>query len=131
MINKLINDEIIERRERALCDHKDVSKTDMNSSAGYELGYADALGELLEFISEHSGDKRRKNTLGNAFIFITRYTLPRKTSADMAATTALKLWWEEIPPTHKKIILDKIESEKGLWDHDPWLWDEFVEWTKR
>ncbi len=50
---------------------------------------------------------------------MTRYALPRKTSADMSTTTALKLWWEDILSTHKKIIQGEIESEKGLGDHDP------------
>lgn len=46
---------------------------------------------------------------------MTRYVLPRKISADMSTTTALKLWWEDIPST----LQGEIESEKGLWDHDP------------
>lgn len=71
------------------------------------------------------------NQLGNAFIFMVRYALPRKTSADMATVTALKSWWSDIPETHKKIILSEMESEKGMWDNDTWLWDEFLEWVKK
>ena len=74
--------------------------------------------------------QNRLNSLGNAFIFMVRYALPRKTSADMATVTALRAWWDDIPETHKKIILDEIENEKGLWDNDTWLWDEFLKEMK-
>ena len=72
-------------------------------------------------------DDKKQNHLGNAFIFMVRYALPRETSADMATVTALRSWWREIPNTHRKRILEEIKSEKGLWGQDTWLWDEFLE----
>ena len=70
------------------------------------------------------------NQMGNAFIFMVRYALPRKTSADMATNTALKSWWKHIPVTHRRTILQEMESEKGMWDNDTWLWDDFLKWEK-
>jgi hypothetical protein len=72
----------------------------------------------------------KKNNLGNAFIFMVRYALPRKTSADMATTTALRWWWEEIPQAHKKIILEEIRDGKDLYGNDPFLWDDFLKWVE-
>lgn len=74
-------------------------------------------------------DKRKANVLGNMAIFCVRYALGRKTSADMACTTSLKFWWDEIPENQQKIILEEIESEKNLIGHDSWLWDDFVKWV--
>jgi len=76
-------------------------------------------------------NKMKQNHLGNAFIFMARYALPRKTSADMATTAALRIYWSQIPETHKKRILEEIENTKDLYpEHDPWLWDEFVKDVK-
>ena len=79
---------------------------------------------------EEENIDRAKNHLGNAFIFMVRYALPRKTAADMATTSALRVWWKDIPSTQKNIILEEIKREKDLRDHDPWLWDEFLEWER-
>ncbi len=84
------------------------------------------IEEALQYAEVH-----KLNQLGNAFVFMVRYALPRKTSADMATVTALKSWWKEIPATHKKMILQEMESEKGLWGNDSWLWDEFLEWERK
>jgi len=73
----------------------------------------------------------KNNHLGNAFIFMVRYALPRKTSADMATVSALKSWWSDIPEAHRKIIIDEIKSEKDLYENDPFLWDEFLEWSEK
>ena len=74
--------------------------------------------------------KNKLNNLGNAFIFMVRYALPRKTSADMATVTALRAWWDDIPETHKKIILSDITAGKGLWENDTLIWDEFLKEMK-
>ena len=76
------------------------------------------------------GSDIKRNNLGNAFVFMVRYALPRKTSADMATTTALKWWWDEIPETHRKIIIEEIEGGKALYGNDPFLWDDFLKWAE-
>lgn len=75
-------------------------------------------------------NKIKQNNLGNAFVFMVRYALPRKTSADMATATALKWWWSELPETHRKIIIEEIEGGKDLYGNDPFLWDDFLKWAE-
>ncbi len=75
-------------------------------------------------------DKRDLNVLGNMAIFCVRYSLPRKTSADMACTTSLKAWWKHIPETQRKMIVEEIEAEKSLYGNDPFLWNDFLEKAK-
>lgn len=74
-------------------------------------------------------DINKRHYLGNAFVFMVRYSLPRKTSADMATTSALKVYWEEIPGSHKKMILEHIRDEKGFYGKDPFIWDDFLKWV--
>ena len=73
----------------------------------------------------------KNNHLGNAFIFMVRYATARNTSADMATTTALKVWWEDIPNTHKHIIIEEIASGKDLYGYDAWIWNEFLKWATK
>jgi hypothetical protein len=72
----------------------------------------------------------KRNNLGNAFAFMVRYALPRKTSADMATTTALRWWWDEIPAVHRQRIIAEIEEGKDLYGNDPFLWDDFLKWVE-
>jgi hypothetical protein len=72
----------------------------------------------------------KRNNLGNAFVFMVRYALPRKTSADMATTTALRWWWDEIPEVHRQRIIAEIEECKDLYGNDPFLWDDFLKWVE-
>lgn len=71
----------------------------------------------------------KENHLGNAFIFMVRYALPRTTSADMATTSALKVYWEDIPDNHKKMIIEHIEVEKDMYGKDPFIWNDFLKWV--
>jgi len=73
--------------------------------------------------------KQQQNHIGNALMFMCRYSFPRKTSADMACNSALKALWEFVPDTQRKIILDEIKMEKDLYWNDPMLWDNFIEWS--
>ncbi len=71
-------------------------------------------------------DMRDYNALGNMAIFCVRYSLSRRTSADMACTSSLRIWWPHIHDNHRKMILETIESEKDLVGQDPFLWDSFL-----
>jgi len=70
------------------------------------------------------------NHLGNSLIFMTRYSLPRNTSSDMATTSALRVFWSQLKEVHRKRIVETIESEKDLYGYDAWLWNDFLEWVK-
>ena len=70
--------------------------------------------------------KQKRNHLDTLALFATRYAIPRRTSADMAVTSALRVWWDDISPKVQKMILGEISSECRLYDNDPWLWDEFL-----
>jgi len=68
-----------------------------------------------------------RNHLGNSFIFMVRYALTRKTSADMATVSALRSNWNNIPCLHRDIILKELRSELELrTEEDDWLWDGFI-----
>ena len=75
--------------------------------------------------------RQAQNHLGNALIFMTRYALPRNTSADMATTSALKVLWDEVLDADRQRIIDTIESEKDLYGNDPMLWNEFLKGVKQ
>jgi len=73
--------------------------------------------------------KQQQNHIGNALMFMCRYSFSRKTSADMACNSALKALWEFVPDIQRKIILDEIKMEKDLYENHPMLWDDFIEWS--
>lgn len=77
-------------------------------------------------VSQQKELMQQRNHMGNAFIFMVRYALSRKTSADMATVSALRSNWDIIPSIHRDIILKEIESELNLFDEDPWLWQGFI-----
>lgn len=72
---------------------------------------------------------QQQNHIGNALIFMCRYSFHRKTSADMATNSALKSLWEYLDRGHQNIIIDEIESELDVID-DNWLWKDFLKWEK-
>ena len=48
-------EEIKEMRQKAIKEYNSLRQIDINAyGTGYELGYADALGELLEFIKDNN-----------------------------------------------------------------------------
>lgn len=73
------------------------------------------------------------NHIGNALIFMCRYSYPRQTSADMATVLALKALWELVPDIQKDIILDEMTSEieNKTIANDPFLWFDFLEWSEK
>jgi len=71
----------------------------------------------------------QKNHIGNALIFMCRYSFGRRTSADFASNSALKALWDIVPNAQRKIILNEIKSEIEFIDED-WLWRDFLEWEK-
>lgn len=76
--------------------------------------------------------KEQQTHLSNALLFMCRYSYHRKTSADMASVSALKALWEFVPNEQRKKIIDEIETEiKAIKDHDTFLWEEFLEWSKK
>jgi len=75
----------------------------------------------------------QKNHIGNALLFMCRYSYPRKTSADMACNSALKALWEYVPEHIKKMIVDEIKCEIDLNNtaNDPIIWEDFLKWEMR
>ena len=69
----------------------------------------------------------QKNHIGNALIFMCRYSYHRQTSADMACNSALKALWEFVHESHRKHIIEEIENEIDHIESD-WLWKDFLEW---
>ena len=74
---------------------------------------------------------QQQNHIGNALIFMCRYSFPRKTSADMACNSALKSLWEFVPKCQRDIILHEISLEKDLYENDPILWNDFLKWIEK
>ena len=71
----------------------------------------------------------QKNHIGNALLFMCRYSYNRKTSADMACNSALKALWEFAPESHRQNILEEIKSEADLNSYAS-LWQDFLNWEK-
>ena len=74
----------------------------------------------------------QKNHIGNALLFMCRYSYNRKTSADMACNSALKALWEYVPEHSRRNIIQEIECEIDLNStaNDPMLWNDFLEWKE-
>jgi hypothetical protein len=72
----------------------------------------------------------QQNHIGNALIFMCRYSYNRQTSADMACSSALKALWEYVPESHRIKIIDEIRSEADL-DSFGSLWKDFLEWESK
>lgn len=72
----------------------------------------------------------QKNHIGNALLFMCRYSYNRKTSADMASVSALKALWELIPENQRRLIIDEIKTEIEVIDNDIFLWTDFLNWEK-
>ena len=53
----------------------------------------------------------QKNHIGNALLFMCRYSYNRRTSADMACNSALKSLWEFVSDSHKQKILEEIKEQ--------------------
>jgi len=73
----------------------------------------------------------KQHSLNTLALFAVRYALPRNTSADFATTASLKQWWPKISKRVQEQIINEIESEKDLYGNNPWLWDDFLTWTKK
>jgi len=69
----------------------------------------------------------QKNHIGNALIFMCRYSYNRQTSADMACNSALKALWEYVPELHRIKIIDEIKSESD----NSLLWKDFLNWESK
>lgn len=79
-------------------------------------------------------NNNQKNHIGNALLFMCRYSYQRKTSADMACNSALKSLWEFVPDTHKRKIIEEIKSEKDFVpdaNKSYSLWEDFLKWENR
>lgn len=78
-------------------------------------------------------NENQRNHIGNALLFMCRYSYPRQTSADMACNSALKALWEFVPDNHKSKIIDEIKCEKDFVpdSHKQFsLWEDFLKWEK-
>lgn len=75
--------------------------------------------------------KNQQNHIANALIFMCRYSYPRKTSADMASVSALKSLWEFVPNQQRKRIVEEIKENKDLYQNEPYLWNDFLEWESK
>jgi hypothetical protein len=73
---------------------------------------------------------QERNHIGNALMFMCRYSYNRKTSADMACNSALKALWKYVPESHRIKIIDEIKSEADL-DSYGSLWRDFLEWESK
>lgn len=71
----------------------------------------------------------QKNHVGNALLFMCRYSYNRRTSADMACNSALKALWEFVPDSHKQKILEEIKNEADLTEYGN-LWQDFLNWEE-
>ena len=74
----------------------------------------------------------QKNHIGNALLFMCRYSYNRRTSADMACNSVLKSLWEYVPEHSRRNIIQEIECEIDLNStaNDPMLWNDFLNWEK-
>ena len=75
--------------------------------------------------------KNQQDHIANALIFMCRYSYPRKTSADMASVSALKSLWELVPNQQRKKIVEEIKENKDLYQNEPCLWNDFLEWESK
>ena len=69
----------------------------------------------------------QKNHIGNALMFMCRYSYNRQTSADMACNSALKALWEYVPESHRIKIINEIKSESD----NSLLWKDFLDWESK
>lgn len=74
--------------------------------------------------------KQQQDHIGNSLIFMCRYALGRKTSADMACFNAIKNLWEFVPKQQRKIIKEEILSETQDLNAYFSLWREIVEFIE-
>lgn len=74
----------------------------------------------------------QRNHIGNALMFMCRYSYPRNTSADIASVSALKSLWEYVPNYIRKMIKDEMQLEIDLNNtaNDPFLWKDFLKWEE-
>ena len=71
----------------------------------------------------------QQNHIGNALLFMCRYSYSRRTSADMACNSELKSLWGLVPDSHKQKILEEIKSEANLDEYGS-LWQDFLYWEE-